>query len=89
MTAAPSRNEDGNEGATFMVAMYTDPAETMSAPQIDEIDRKHGGLRSELTASGKLLNGAGLADAVDTAVVRLHTCPISSSVGRCTRQCHT
>jgi hypothetical protein len=57
----------------YMVLMYSDPAETkgMSAPDRDSVTRKHEALRSELTESRELLNGAGLAYPMDTKTIRL------------------
>jgi hypothetical protein len=58
-----------------MVLMYTKPAETkaMSESDLDTVLRKHAALRAELTASGELVNGAGLAFPEDTRTVRLGT----------------
>jgi len=47
----------------YMMLMYSKPAETkvMARSDLDEVLRKHEAIRAELTASGELLNGAGLA----------------------------
>jgi hypothetical protein len=57
----------------YMVLMYSDPAETkaMSAMDRDVVGRKHQALCTELTESGELLNGAGLAYPGDTRTLRL------------------
>lgn len=56
----------------FMVLMYSRPAETkaMSGADLEVVLRKHEALRAELTASGELLNGAGLTFPEDTTTVR-------------------
>ncbi len=56
-----------------MVLMYSDPAQTkaMSAAERGAMACKHQALRTELTASGELLNGAGLAYPEDTTTLRL------------------
>src|SRR5215470_8695931 len=53
--------------------MYADPAHTqaMTAGDRDMIARKHAALRAELTGSGELLGGAGLAYRADTTTLRL------------------
>lgn len=57
----------------YMVLMYSDPAatEAMSASDRDAVARKHQALRTELTESGELLNGAGLAYPAGTRTMRL------------------
>lgn len=47
----------------FILLMYSKPAETkaMSTSDLEAVMRKHEALRAELTASGELINGAGLA----------------------------
>ena len=57
----------------YMVLMYADPAQTkaMSASDNDAVRRKHEALCTELTESGELLNGAGLAFPADTRTIRL------------------
>lgn len=47
----------------YMLLMYSKPAETkvMSPEELDEVLRKHEAIRRDLTASGELLSGAGLA----------------------------
>jgi hypothetical protein len=53
--------------------MYTDPAHTraMSQADLDAVLGKHAALRAELTASGELVGGAGLALPDETTVLRL------------------
>jgi len=57
----------------YMVLMYSNPAQTkaMSASELDAVMRKHNALRDELTESGELLSGAGLAYPEDTTTIRL------------------
>jgi hypothetical protein len=57
----------------YMVLMYSNPARTkaMSASELDAVMRKHDALRDELTESGELLSGAGLAYPEDTTTIRL------------------
>ena len=57
----------------YMVLMYSVPAETkaMSREELDVVLRKHEALRTELTASGELRGGAGLAFPEDTMNLRL------------------
>ena len=56
----------------YMMLMYSKPSETksMSTSELDVIMRKHEALRAELTRSGELLNGAGLAYPESTASLR-------------------
>jgi hypothetical protein len=56
----------------YVVLMYSDPAQTkaMSPADRDVVARRHEALRAELTASGELLNGAGLAYPEDTTTIR-------------------
>jgi hypothetical protein len=56
----------------YALMMYTDPAHTraMTEADLDVVMRKHERLRDELTASGELLNGAGLVFPEETIVVR-------------------
>jgi hypothetical protein len=66
----------------YMVLMYSDPAQAqqMSAPERDDVGRKHQALREELTESGELLNGAGLAYPADTQTIRLRgDTPVTAS----------
>jgi hypothetical protein len=55
-------------GVKYILLMYADPAETkaMSSQQRDIVARKHEGVVAELTASGELLDGAGLDYPWDT-----------------------
>ncbi len=57
----------------YVVLMYANPAETkaMSAADLQTVSRKHDALRTELTTSGELLNGAGLLFPADTKTLRL------------------
>ena len=57
----------------YAVLMYADPVHTvaMSESELDEIARKHEAFRNDLTASGELTGGAGLALPEETAVLRL------------------
>ena len=57
----------------YALLMFSDPAHTkaMGEDDLAEILRKHEALREELTGSGELLNGAGLAYPEDTTVLRL------------------
>lgn len=56
----------------YILLMYADPAETkaMSARNRAIIARKHEGVVAELTASGELLDGAGLDYPWDTLTLR-------------------
>jgi hypothetical protein len=56
----------------YALMMYTDPAHTraMTDADLDVVMRKHERLRNELTASGELLNGAGLVFPEETILVR-------------------
>jgi hypothetical protein len=57
----------------FVVLMYSDPndAKTLPAADLDVVLRKHEVLRTELTESGELLNGAGLAHPETTKTIRM------------------
>jgi hypothetical protein len=61
------------EAVKYAVLMYADPAHTraMSEAALDVVARKHEGLREELTGSGELVGGAGLALPDETTVLRL------------------
>ncbi|MEV0001764.1 YciI family protein [Micromonospora sp. NPDC050980] len=56
----------------FALLMYSDPAQTaaMSRPELQEIGRKHQQLRTELTAAGMLVAGAGMGHVEQTRSVR-------------------
>jgi hypothetical protein len=56
-----------------MLLMYTDPAESkaMTDDELATILRKHEVLRTELTESKELLNGAGLVYPEETTTLRL------------------
>jgi uncharacterized protein YndB with AHSA1/START domain len=56
----------------YAVLMYADPAETkaMSAADLEVVMAKHEALRTELTASGELLGGDGLAYPEETRTLR-------------------
>jgi hypothetical protein len=57
----------------YAVLMYADPDHTraMSEAAVEVVLRKHARLREELTASGELIGGAGLALPHETTVLRL------------------
>jgi hypothetical protein len=57
----------------YAALMYADPVYTqaMSESAIDVVLRKHAALRDELTASGELVGGEGLALPHETTVLRL------------------
>jgi len=57
----------------YMILMYSDPAETkrMSALERDVVSQKHQALLTELTASGELLGGVGLAYPEDSRTIQL------------------
>jgi hypothetical protein len=57
----------------YALLMYTDPDETkaMSTADFDEVMRKHEALRTELTESGELVGGDGLAFPEETRTLRL------------------
>ena len=56
----------------YAVLMFADPAYTraMSESALDVVARKHATLREELTGSGELLGGAGLALPDETTALR-------------------
>jgi hypothetical protein len=56
----------------YALLMYADPDHTkgMSRSELDVLANKHEALRNELTATGELLNGAGLVFPEETTVVR-------------------
>ena len=56
----------------YMVLMYSKPAETKVMPgsDLETIMHKHEKLRTELTESGELLNGAGLVFPESTTNLR-------------------
>jgi hypothetical protein len=64
---------DEEASVKYALLMYADPAHTraMSEPELDVVMRKHEALRAELTESGELLSGAGLAFPDETTLVRL------------------
>ena len=57
----------------YALLMYANPAHTkaMSDAAVDAVLRKHAALRDELTDSGELAGGAGLALPEETTVLRL------------------
>ena len=57
----------------YATLMYAVPAETeaMSDADLAAVARKHEALRQELTASGELVGGSGLALPDETIVLRL------------------
>jgi hypothetical protein len=64
-----------SDRSLYAVLMYADPAHTraMSRENLDVVARKHEAIREELTASGELVNGAGLVFPEDTVVLRAGT----------------
>jgi hypothetical protein len=68
----------------YALLMYSDPAHTraMTAAELDVVMRKHEAVRRDLTESGELLNGAGLAFPDETTLVRAgvvaHTGPFAT-----------
>jgi hypothetical protein len=67
----------------YALLMYADPAHTkaMTAADRDVVARKHAALRAELTNSGELLDGAGLAYPADTTTLRLDDRAVTTSQG--------
>jgi hypothetical protein len=57
----------------YAVLMYADPAHTQAMTQsdLDVVARKHETLRDELTESGELAGGAGLALPHETTTLRV------------------
>ena len=57
----------------YAILMYAAPSHTrgMSESELDVIARKHAKLRDDLSASGELAGGAGLALPDETKVLRL------------------
>jgi hypothetical protein len=57
----------------YVTLMYTDPEHTkaMTKAAFDAVMRKHTALRAELTASGELIGGMGMAVADETTLLRL------------------
>jgi hypothetical protein len=56
----------------YMVLMYADPAATagMSAAERADVFRRHEALHRDLSGTGEMLNGAGLAYPKDTTTIR-------------------
>jgi hypothetical protein len=56
-----------------LILMYavSDETRSMSASRLDDVARKHEAFRREFTASGELLNGAGLELPDETTASRL------------------
>jgi hypothetical protein len=67
----------------YALLMYTDPDETkaMSTADFDEVMRKHEALRTELTESGELVGGDGLAFPEETRTLRLREGAIAVTDG--------
>ena len=67
----------------YVLLMYADPAQTkaMTAYDRDVVARKHAALRAELSSSGELLDGAGLAYPADTTTFRLDGGAVATSQG--------
>jgi hypothetical protein len=57
----------------YAVLMFADPvySRAMSRSELDVVMRKHAAFRDELTASGELVGGAGLALPDETTNLRL------------------
>jgi hypothetical protein len=66
-----------------MLLMYAEPAQTqvMSAADRNAVGRKHAALRAELSKSGELVGGDGLAYPADTTTVRLEAGSVVTSPG--------
>jgi hypothetical protein len=67
----------------YAVLMFADPAHTraMSESALDVVARKHATLRDELTESGELLGGSGLALPDETTVLRLGPSGVATQHG--------
>ena len=67
----------------YALLMYTDPDETkaMSTADFDEVMRKHEALRTELTESGELAGGDGLAFPEETRTLRLRDGVVAGTDG--------
>jgi len=67
----------------FTVLMYTDPEQTkaMSEADLEQVLTKHDALRTELTDSGELAGGAGLAYPEETRTLFWRDGNISSAIG--------
>ena len=67
----------------YALLMFSDPDRTRAMPEdeVDKILRKHDALRDDLTRSGELLNGAGLAYPDETVVLRQGPEEVVSSRG--------
>jgi hypothetical protein len=67
----------------YAVLMFADPAHTraMSESALDVVARKHAMLREELTESGELLGGSGLALPDETTVLRLGSSGVVTQQG--------
>jgi hypothetical protein len=75
--------DDGGSPVKYMLLMYAHPAQTsaMSASERDAVRQRHATLGDELTASGELLNGAGLAYPSETSTLRLQHGVATAVVG--------
>ncbi len=69
---------------SYMLLMYAHPAQTKSMPpgDRDAVARKHEELRAELTKSGELMNGAGLAYPAEATTLLVAIGGPTISVGR-------
>jgi hypothetical protein len=67
----------------YALLMYTVPDETkaMSTADFDVVMRKHEALRSELTESGELVGGDGLAFPEETTTLRLRDGAVAGTDG--------
>jgi hypothetical protein len=73
----------GGTTVKFALLMYADPAHTkaMTSDERGIVARKHAALRDELTESGELLDGAGLAYPADTTTFRFDDGAVAASPG--------
>jgi len=67
----------------FTVLMYSDPEQTkaMSASEFEQVMSKHDALRAELTKSGELAGGAGLAYPEETRTLRWRDDNVLTAIG--------
>jgi len=65
----------------YAVLMYRDPAEELTPEQLETVAAKHEALRTELTRSGELIGGAGLADPQQTRSLRMRDGDVAATTG--------
>jgi hypothetical protein len=67
----------------FTVLMWTDPEQTkaMTTSDFEQVMAKHDTLRAELTKSGELAGGAGLAYPEETRTLRWRDGNVSTAIG--------